>query len=50
MTEWLRVMLDEISRKRAESEQARGEERRRRDESAAGAKGQPGTKRDERRE
>jgi hypothetical protein len=31
-SEWMKVMLDEIARKKAESEQARGEEQRRSDE------------------
>jgi hypothetical protein len=33
-SEWLRVMLDEIARKKAESEQARSESQRRTDEAA----------------
>jgi hypothetical protein len=32
ISEWLKVMLEEISRKKAEEEQARVEERRRREE------------------
>jgi hypothetical protein len=32
ISEWMKVMLEEISRKRAEEEQARIEERRRRGE------------------
>ncbi len=34
MSEWMKVMLDEISRKKAESQLARIEEQRRRDEAA----------------
>jgi hypothetical protein len=32
ISEWMKVMLDEISRKKAEEEQARSEEQRRREE------------------
>jgi hypothetical protein len=32
ITEWMKVMLEEISRKKAEAEQIRTEEQRRRDE------------------
>jgi hypothetical protein len=32
-SEWLKVMLDEISRKKAEDEEARAEERRREEQS-----------------
>jgi hypothetical protein len=32
ISEWMKVMLEEISRKKAEEEQARIEERRRREE------------------
>jgi hypothetical protein len=32
ISEWMKVMLEEISRKKAEAEQARVEEQRRRDE------------------
>jgi hypothetical protein len=35
-SEWMKVMLEEISRKKAEAEQARIEERRRRDERSSG--------------
>jgi hypothetical protein len=34
-SEWMKVMLEEISRKKAEAEQARAEEQRRRDERCA---------------
>jgi hypothetical protein len=34
-SEWMKVMLEEISRKRSEAEQARAEEQRRRDERCA---------------
>jgi len=44
-SEWMKVMLDEISRKKAEAEQARLEEQRRRDEGNHGDAG-----RDERRD
>jgi hypothetical protein len=32
ISEWMKVMLDEISRKKAEEEQSRSEEQRRREE------------------
>ena len=32
ISEWLKVMLEEIARKKAEAEQARAEDQRRRDE------------------
>jgi len=35
ISEWLKVMLEEIARKKAEAEQARMEEQRRRDEAVA---------------
>jgi hypothetical protein len=35
ISEWMKVMLEEISRKKAEAEQARAEEQRRRDERRA---------------
>ena len=35
MSEWLKVMLEEIARKRADVEQARAEQLRRRDERGA---------------
>ena len=34
ISEWMKVMLEEISRKKAEAEQARGEEQARADERA----------------
>jgi hypothetical protein len=34
MSEWMKVMLEEIARKKTEAEQAQGEEQRRRDEAA----------------
>jgi hypothetical protein len=34
-TEWLKIMLDEIARKKAEAEQAEDERRRRDEQSAA---------------
>jgi hypothetical protein len=34
-SEWLKIMLEEIARKKAEEEQVRAEERRRRDEGAS---------------
>jgi hypothetical protein len=34
ISEWLKIMLEEIARKKAEEEQARAEELRRRDEDA----------------
>ena len=37
MSEWLRVMLEEIARKKAEAEQVRAEAQRRIDEKAAAA-------------
>jgi hypothetical protein len=36
ISEWMKVMLDEISRKKAEAEQARVEEQRRGDEHSRG--------------
>jgi hypothetical protein len=36
ISEWMKVMLDEISRKKAEAEQARAEEQRRGDEQSRG--------------
>ena len=35
MSEWLRVMLEEIARKKAEAEQVRAETRRRTDEGSS---------------
>lgn len=35
ISEWMKVMLEEIARKKAESEQVRVEEQRRRDEALA---------------
>ena len=35
ISEWMKVMLEEISRKKAEAEQARAEEQRRRGERCA---------------
>jgi hypothetical protein len=35
ISEWMKVMLEEISRKKAEAEQARAEEQRRLDERCA---------------
>jgi hypothetical protein len=35
ISEWMKVMLEEISRKKAEAEQARAEEQRRHEESIA---------------
>lgn len=35
ISEWLKIMLEEIARKKAEEEQARAEELRRRDEDAS---------------
>ena len=35
ISEWMKVMLEEISRKKAEAEQTRAEEQRRRDERCA---------------
>jgi hypothetical protein len=49
ISEWMKVMLEEISRKKAEVEQVRAEEQRRRDErcaeepDAAGAPPRTGT-------
>ncbi|HEX3913894.1 MAG TPA: hypothetical protein VHW71_10335 [Steroidobacteraceae bacterium] len=34
VSEWMRVMLEEIARKKAEQEQMRAEEQRRREENA----------------
>ena len=34
LSEWLKIMLEEIARKKAEEEQIRAEEQRRRDEDA----------------
>jgi len=43
-TEWLKVMLEEIARKKVEAEQAEAERRRRSEESAAvAAAGKPQT-------
>ncbi|MDP9082261.1 MAG: hypothetical protein M3N50_00615 [Pseudomonadota bacterium] len=55
MSEWMKVMLGEISRKKAESELARVEEQRRRDEASGDQTdrrdpdGDPGPGTDERR-
>ena len=45
MSEWLKVMLEEIARKKAEAEQARIEERARQEEPPGGEprpRGEPG--------
>ena len=34
VSEWMRIMLEEIARKKAEQEQVRAEEQRRREENA----------------
>jgi hypothetical protein len=39
ISEWLKVMLEEIARKKTEDEQARLEERRRREERQPGVNG-----------
>jgi hypothetical protein len=36
ISEWMKVMLEEISRKKAEAEQARAEEQQRSDEAGSG--------------
>jgi hypothetical protein len=36
-SEWMKIMLEEIARKKAEEEQMRAEEQRRRDEAIASA-------------
>jgi hypothetical protein len=41
ISEWMKVMLEEISRKKAEAEQARAEEQRRRDARCADEPGGP---------
>ena len=38
-SEWMKVMLDEIARKKAEAEQAQAEQERRREEAAPAAPG-----------
>jgi hypothetical protein len=35
LSEWLKIMLEEIARKKAETEQMRDEEQRRRDEGSS---------------
>jgi hypothetical protein len=44
MSEWLKVMLEEIARKKAEDEQARAEEERRSGAAAESQRGAPGKK------
>jgi|HubBroStandDraft_5_1064220.scaffolds.fasta_scaffold270375_2 hypothetical protein len=41
MSEWLKVMLEEIARKKAEAEQVRAEARRRSDEGGRSDEGSP---------